>query len=139
MLMRSLVLRIEKLESQHKYSNNFIQKMFSQQQVMQAENITLDADNAVLKKDITQVNSEQISILAKLKELYHESIDAKRTVTEELQSSLPALQMNHDSLLSQICATEAAGYYNCDRTPQKAPEHNHYLFRVNLNGSLPFK
>jgi hypothetical protein len=84
MLMRSLVLRIEKLESQLKASNNFIQNIFSQQQVMQAENIALDADNAVLKKDITQVNLEQISILAKLKELSRESIDAKRTVTEEL-------------------------------------------------------
>jgi predicted nucleic acid-binding Zn-ribbon protein len=74
---------------------------------MQAENIALDADNAVLKKDITQVNSERISILAKLKDLSRESIDAKRTVTEELQSSLLALQMDRDSLLSQIRATEA--------------------------------
>jgi hypothetical protein len=48
MLMRSLVLRIEKLESQHKASNNFIQKMFSQQQVMQAENISLDEEQVVL-------------------------------------------------------------------------------------------
>jgi hypothetical protein len=107
MLMRSLVLRIEKLESQHKASNNFIQKMFSQQQVMQAENITLDDGIAVLKKNITQVNSERISILAKLKELSRKSIDSKRTVNEELQSSLLAIQMDRDSLLSQIRATEA--------------------------------
>jgi hypothetical protein len=70
MLTRSLVLQIERLESQHKDSNNFIQKMFSQQQVMQAENIALDEEQVVLKKDITQVNSERISILAKLKELW---------------------------------------------------------------------
>jgi hypothetical protein len=76
-LMRSLVLRIENLESQYKASNNFIQKMFSQQQVMQAENIALDADNAVLKKDITQVNLEGISILAKLKELSREPLMPK--------------------------------------------------------------
>jgi hypothetical protein len=107
MLMRSLVLRIEKLESHHKASNNFTQKMFSQQQVMQAKNIALDEEQVVLKKDITQVNLERISILAKLKELSRESIDDKRTVTEELQSSLLALQMDHDSLLSQICATKA--------------------------------
>jgi hypothetical protein len=62
-LMQPLVLRIEKLESQHKASNNFIQKMFSQQQVMQAENIALDEEQVVLKKDITQVNSERISVL----------------------------------------------------------------------------
>jgi hypothetical protein len=67
--------------------NEDIQKNLSQQQVMQADNIALDADNAVLKKDTAQVNSEQISILANLKELSRESIDAKRTVTEELQSS----------------------------------------------------
>jgi hypothetical protein len=106
-LMQSLVLRIENLKSRHKASNNVIQKMFSQQQVMQAENIALDADNVVLKKDITQVNLERISILAKFKELSSESIDVKRTVTEELQSSLRALQMDRDSLLSKICATEA--------------------------------
>jgi predicted RNase H-like nuclease (RuvC/YqgF family) len=74
---------------------------------MQAENIALDEKQVVLKKYITQVNSERISILAKLKEFSCESIDAKRTVTEELQSSLLALQMDRDSLLSQICATEA--------------------------------
>jgi hypothetical protein len=107
MLMRSLVLRIENLESQHKASNNFIQKMFSQQQVMRAENIALDEEQVVLKKDITQVNSEQINILAKLKELSRESIDAKITLTEDIQSSLLALQMDRDSLLSQICATGA--------------------------------
>jgi hypothetical protein len=39
--------------------------------------------------------------------LSRESIDVKRTITEELQSSLLALQMDHDSLLSQIRATEA--------------------------------
>jgi chromosome segregation ATPase len=106
MLMRSLVLRIQKLESQHKTSNNFIQNMYSQQQVMQAENIALDADSAVLKKDTAQVNSERIRVLANLKELSRESIDATRTVTEELQSSLLALQMDHDSLLLQIRVTE---------------------------------
>jgi hypothetical protein len=94
------------MESQNNASNNFIQKMFSQQQVMQAENIALDKEQVVLKKDITQVNSERISILAKLKELSRESIDAKRTVTEELQSSLLALQMDRDSLLSHIRVTE---------------------------------
>jgi predicted RNase H-like nuclease (RuvC/YqgF family) len=95
------------LESQHKASNNFIKKIFSQQQVMQAENISLYEEQVVLKKDITQVNSERISILAKLKDLSRESIDSKRTGTEELQSSLLALQMDRDSLLSQIRVTEA--------------------------------
>jgi hypothetical protein len=55
MLMRSLVLRIEKLESPHKASNNFIQKIFSHQQVIKAENIALDEEQVVLKKDITVV------------------------------------------------------------------------------------
>jgi hypothetical protein len=39
--------------------------------------------------------------------LSRESIDAKRTVAEELQSYLLALQMDRDSLLSQIRETEA--------------------------------
>jgi hypothetical protein len=55
MLMRSLVLRIEKLESQHKASNNFIKKMFSQQQVMQTENIALDEEQVVLKKTLLKL------------------------------------------------------------------------------------
>jgi hypothetical protein len=59
MLMRTLVLRIEKLESQHKASNNFIQKMFSQQQVMQAENIALDKDKLFLKKTLLKLTRNE--------------------------------------------------------------------------------